>query len=284
VATSIYIAGTEARSGKSAVAVGLLDQLSRRAGRIGVFRPIVRTAEPDELVLTMLSRLPGSLSAEQGLDVEAALDQRDGGLQLARGPGGDAPASRPQPRRGGHGPAVGGDDGEDHVEALDEPLHLRGQREAPVEDDAGQRRERRGPVREQHPQDDVLTVAGHDHDAAVEESVEDVRHRHRPDHQTHALALEPGRVAVDQSPVARLHQVPHRRGPQQRCLRECLHGDPDTRRHSGPGRLEEVSPHPVGHHPGHMGVDAPCHRDRHLRGSRDLRRVVALGGDHEEQP
>ena len=69
MATSIYIAGTEARSGKSAVAVGLLDQLSRRAGRIGVFRPIVRTAEPDELVLTMLSRLPGSLSAEQACGV-----------------------------------------------------------------------------------------------------------------------------------------------------------------------------------------------------------------------
>ena len=67
--TSIYIAGTEARSGKSAVAVGLLHQLSRRAGRVGVFRPIVRAAGPDELVLTLLSQLPGDLSAEQACGV-----------------------------------------------------------------------------------------------------------------------------------------------------------------------------------------------------------------------
>ena len=63
--TSIYIAGTEAQSGKSAVAVGLLDQLSRRAGRVGVFRPIVRGGVDDELVLTLLAKLPGELTPEQ---------------------------------------------------------------------------------------------------------------------------------------------------------------------------------------------------------------------------
>ena len=67
--TSIYIAGTQARSGKSAVAVGLLDQLSRRAGRVGVFRPIVRAGEPDELVRTLLARLPGTQSVEQACGV-----------------------------------------------------------------------------------------------------------------------------------------------------------------------------------------------------------------------
>lgn len=69
MATSIYVAGTEAQSGKSAVAVGLLDQLSRRAGRVGVFRPIVRAGQPDELVETLLSLLPGTLSAEQACGV-----------------------------------------------------------------------------------------------------------------------------------------------------------------------------------------------------------------------
>ncbi|MEO5982544.1 MAG: phosphate acetyltransferase [Pedococcus sp.] len=67
--TSIYIAGTEAQSGKSAVAVGLLDQLSRRAGRVGVFRPIVRSAVPDGLVRTLLSQLPGDLTIEQACGV-----------------------------------------------------------------------------------------------------------------------------------------------------------------------------------------------------------------------
>ena len=67
--TSIYIAGTEAQSGKSAVAVGLLDQLSRRAGRVGVFRPIVRAGAPDELVRTLLSQLPGTLTEERACGV-----------------------------------------------------------------------------------------------------------------------------------------------------------------------------------------------------------------------
>ncbi|SDO95355.1 phosphate acetyltransferase [Pedococcus dokdonensis] len=67
--TSIYLAGTEAQSGKSAVAVGLLDQLSRRAGRVGVYRPIVRARVPDELVQTLLSQLPGDLTVEQACGV-----------------------------------------------------------------------------------------------------------------------------------------------------------------------------------------------------------------------
>ena len=55
--TSIYLAGTEARSGKSAVAVGLLHALARRAGRVGVFRPV--TPGPgDILVETLLSLVP----------------------------------------------------------------------------------------------------------------------------------------------------------------------------------------------------------------------------------
>ncbi|WP_406830862.1 phosphate acetyltransferase [Pedococcus sp. KACC 23699] len=67
--TSIYIAGTEAQSGKSAVAVGLLDQLSRRTGRVGVFRPIVRASAPDVLLLTLLSQLPGDQTVEQACGV-----------------------------------------------------------------------------------------------------------------------------------------------------------------------------------------------------------------------
>ena len=56
--SNLYIAGTEARSGKSAVAVGLLHRLSRTVGRVGVFRPVVRSGEPDALLQTLLSQLP----------------------------------------------------------------------------------------------------------------------------------------------------------------------------------------------------------------------------------
>jgi len=53
--SSLYISATDARSGKSAVALGILHQLARRHGRIGVFRPV---ADPDdELVELLLSQL-----------------------------------------------------------------------------------------------------------------------------------------------------------------------------------------------------------------------------------
>lgn len=41
--TSVYVASLEGSSGKSAIALGVLDALSRRVGRVGVFRPIVRS-------------------------------------------------------------------------------------------------------------------------------------------------------------------------------------------------------------------------------------------------
>ncbi|HEX6246488.1 MAG TPA: phosphate acetyltransferase [Nocardioidaceae bacterium] len=45
--SSVYIASVEGYTGKSTVALGVLEQLSRRVERVGVFRPIVR-ADADE--------------------------------------------------------------------------------------------------------------------------------------------------------------------------------------------------------------------------------------------
>ena len=39
---SVYIASVEGFTGKSTIALGVLEQLSRRVERVGVFRPIVR--------------------------------------------------------------------------------------------------------------------------------------------------------------------------------------------------------------------------------------------------
>jgi len=66
VATSVYLASSEGLSGKSAIALGLLDQLSRRVGRVGVFRPIVRAkdAAGDHVLDLLLSRLEADLSAQ----------------------------------------------------------------------------------------------------------------------------------------------------------------------------------------------------------------------------
>jgi len=63
--TSIYLASSEGWSGKSAVAIGFLDQLSRRVGRVGVFRPILRTLRPedDHVLDLLLSRLEAGVGA-----------------------------------------------------------------------------------------------------------------------------------------------------------------------------------------------------------------------------
>lgn len=49
---TIYLASAEGHTGKSAVALGLLDALTRRAGRVGVFRPVSRGG--DDYVLDLL--------------------------------------------------------------------------------------------------------------------------------------------------------------------------------------------------------------------------------------
>jgi phosphate acetyltransferase len=59
----VYLAGTEARSGKSAVAVGLSHQLARRHARVGVFRPVVRADAPDELLRVLVRETGTRLSA-----------------------------------------------------------------------------------------------------------------------------------------------------------------------------------------------------------------------------
>jgi len=61
VKTSLYVASAESRSGKSALAVGLLAQLCERGGSIGVFRPVVRDRAHDPLIELLL---PLSTSAE----------------------------------------------------------------------------------------------------------------------------------------------------------------------------------------------------------------------------
>jgi phosphate acetyltransferase len=43
MASSVYVAGVEGFTGKSAVALGLLEILSRRVQHVSVFRPVVRT-------------------------------------------------------------------------------------------------------------------------------------------------------------------------------------------------------------------------------------------------
>ncbi|GAA4405269.1 phosphate acetyltransferase [Fodinibacter luteus] len=80
--TGLYLAGTEARSGKSAVAVGLVSRLARRHGRVGVFRPVVQRGEGDELLGVLLQEAHTDLSPARawGVTHDALHDDHDRAL------------------------------------------------------------------------------------------------------------------------------------------------------------------------------------------------------------
>jgi phosphate acetyltransferase len=70
VARSLYIASAEGNSGKSTVALGVLETLLRRVGRVGVFRPIARSAtERDYVVDLLLARVTADIDYEQAIGV-----------------------------------------------------------------------------------------------------------------------------------------------------------------------------------------------------------------------
>jgi len=54
VGKSIYVTSSEGHSGKSSVALGIVDTLNREVGRVGVFRPIVAGGSNGDAVLELL--------------------------------------------------------------------------------------------------------------------------------------------------------------------------------------------------------------------------------------
>ncbi len=79
---TIYLASVEGHTGKSAVALGLVDALSRRVGRVGVFRPVSRGTDGDYVLDLLLSRATAEVTPEEAVgttyeavhhDPEAAL-------------------------------------------------------------------------------------------------------------------------------------------------------------------------------------------------------------------
>ena len=71
-ARSIYITSPEGETGKSTIALGVLDLLVRKVQRVGVFRPVTRAAGPDvqDYVLELLLAHDGvDVTAEQAIGV-----------------------------------------------------------------------------------------------------------------------------------------------------------------------------------------------------------------------
>src|SRR4051812_25496454 len=78
VASSLYVAAVEGFTGKSTVALGVLEELSKRVERVAVFRPVVREQEGIDYVLDLLvSHDAVSLSYDECAGVTYAELHRD---------------------------------------------------------------------------------------------------------------------------------------------------------------------------------------------------------------
>ncbi|MEO6532293.1 MAG: phosphate acetyltransferase [Pseudolysinimonas sp.] len=83
MATRIYLGSAEGGTGKSTVAVGLVETLRRTVDRVGVFRPIARsTTEPDYVLQLLLEHATPGLSLADciGTDYQTVHDDPDGAL------------------------------------------------------------------------------------------------------------------------------------------------------------------------------------------------------------
>ncbi len=83
MARSIYISSAEGHSGKSAIALGVLDTLLRGVGRIGVFRPVTRSSTERDWVLDLLLAHDGvTLDYDEcvGVTYEAVHEDPDAAL------------------------------------------------------------------------------------------------------------------------------------------------------------------------------------------------------------
>jgi phosphate acetyltransferase len=77
VARSVYVTGLGPGGGKSVVALGVTDLLSRRVGRLAVFRPLVRDA--DDPVIGLLGGADRAATGHGATYAEAAVVLADGG-------------------------------------------------------------------------------------------------------------------------------------------------------------------------------------------------------------
>ncbi len=78
---ALFVLAAEGRSGKSLVALGLVDALSRRVGRVGVFRPVVHDADaPDEIIDLLANRSDPPLPSAVGVTYDDVHDDADAAM------------------------------------------------------------------------------------------------------------------------------------------------------------------------------------------------------------
>lgn len=80
MAKSVYIAALDAGSGKTLVALGVTEVLSRQAGTVGVFRPVVRNGDVDDRVTGLLRKRFKTAATGYGVDYEQVRADPDAAL------------------------------------------------------------------------------------------------------------------------------------------------------------------------------------------------------------
>ncbi|HEX8511121.1 MAG TPA: DRTGG domain-containing protein [Propionibacteriaceae bacterium] len=82
---SVFVASPEGQTGKSAVALGLLDALIREVGSVGVFRPLTNATAGRDLIVDLLVSQPGikqSYDDALGVSYEAAREDPDEAMHV----------------------------------------------------------------------------------------------------------------------------------------------------------------------------------------------------------
>jgi phosphate acetyltransferase len=84
VASSVYVAAVEGFTGKSTVAFGVLEELSKRVERVAVFRPVVRDEPVDHVLELLVSHDAVTLSYDECAGVTYSELHRDPDAALGR--------------------------------------------------------------------------------------------------------------------------------------------------------------------------------------------------------
>jgi phosphate acetyltransferase len=80
---TIYLASVEGHTGKSAVALGLVEALARRVGRVGVFRPVSRGTDGDYVLDLLLARTTADVPPAEAVGTTYAAVHHDPDAALA---------------------------------------------------------------------------------------------------------------------------------------------------------------------------------------------------------
>ncbi|MCW1959426.1 MAG: phosphate acetyltransferase [Mycobacterium sp.] len=80
--TSIYVASPEGETGKSTIALGILNRLSSMVPKVGVFRPITRREERDYILELLLAQSDAGLTYEEcvGVTYQRLHEDTDGAI------------------------------------------------------------------------------------------------------------------------------------------------------------------------------------------------------------